>query len=337
MTALVANDDVAAAEVAAEYEAFQRAGGGFVIRTPSGLYRHDGPDALDLLHRITTNDLASLTPGDARRTVITDDRGRVVDVPWVVMRGADDLLLVTDLQDTQAFERAILKYTIIEDACLTGMEGQLRRVSIIGEGAERVLRDVADVGCGSDHEIGDWMQADRSRVLRTSFGDMPACEVVLQVSQLDAFLEALGVELPQLSDATFHTIRIEHGVPWPGYEYATTVNPLECGLADLIDFDKGCYVGQEVIARLDTYDKVQRALVKLRYLEEPMRDEFPRLVPGAELRDSEGIRKVGWISSSAVVPTSGEWVGMGFARVVYSEVGTELIADDGGQRLVVVV
>ena len=320
---------------AAEYDAFQQAGGGFVPRTPSGLYRHDGPDALDLLQRITTNDLASLTPGKAKRTVIADDRGRVVDVPWVVMRGEDDLLLVTDLQDTQSFERAILKYTIIEDACLTGMDGQLRRVGLIGEGAESALQGMVDEHALSQCVIGDCVRSGDSILLRTSFGDMPAWELVAPASQLDGWLTGLGTELPLLSDETFHSIRIESGVTWPGYELTPKVNPLECGLSELIDFDKGCYVGQEVIARLDTYDKVQRALVKLRLAAGQPADESQLVPVGADLRDADSARKVGWISSAAVVPTTGEWVGMGFARQAHSAIGSELTVDHKGWKLAV--
>ena len=320
---------------AAEYEAYQQAGGGFVPRTPSGLYRHDGPDALDLLQRITTNDLASLTPGKARRTVIADDRGRVVDVPWVVMRDADDLLLVTDLRDTQSFERAILKYTIIEDACLTGMDGQLRRVALLGEGVESALQRMVDGLALSQCGIGDWVRSGDSILLRTSFGDMPAWELVAPASQLDTWLTGLGTELPLLSDETFQAIRIEAGMPWPGYELTPAVNPLECGLSELIDFDKGCYVGQEVIARLDTYDKVQRAFVKLRYADGQPADVSQTVQVGADLRDADGVRKVGWISSAAVVPTTGEWVGMGFARQAHSAIGSELTVDPQESRLVV--
>ena len=321
---------------ASEYDAFQIARGGFVLREPCGLYRHDGPDALDLLHRITTNDLASLTSGGAKRTVIADERGRVVDAPWVVMRDADDLLLVTDLHDAKTFERAILKYTIIEDACLTSMEGQLQRISLIGEGSERVIRSILGSADCTKSENINWMRLGQTGILQTSASDMPVWELVTPLSETDEWLELLGKDLPAVSDGTFQAIRIEQGMPWPGYELTTGVNPLECGLEDLIDFDKGCYVGQEVIARLDTYDKVQRRMVKLRLADTTTRDATQLIPTGEEIWDDSGSRKVGWISSSAVIPTTGEWVGIGFARRAHTETGTILTISDDGTRLVVV-
>lgn len=333
----VSTADVTPSGVAREYDAFRTARGGFVLRSPSGLYRHDGPDALDLLHRITTNDLASLTPGNARRTVVADDRGRVVDAPWVVMRDSDDLLLITDLHDTRAFERAILKYTIIEDACLTDVDGQLKRISLIGEGSERVVRSIVGAGdYGDDSATSNWMLSGETRLLRTSFGAMPAWELVTPVSQLDEWREMLGTDLPMLSVGTFHAIRIQEGIPWPSYELTSAVNPLESGLADLIDFDKGCYIGQEVIARLDTYDKVQRSLIRLRLADPTSSDPTPAIPVGSAIWDASGSRKVGWISSSAVLPTTDEWVGLGFARKAHTGTGTILTLSDDGPELIVV-
>lgn len=332
----VSTADVTPGAVAWEYDAFQTARGGFVLRSPSGLYRHDGPDALDLLQRITTNDLATLTPGNARRTVVADDRGRVVDAPWVVMRDVDDLLLISDQQDTRTFERAILKYTIIEDACLTDVDGQLKRISLIGEGSERVVRSIVGAGNYGDSATSNWMQSEEASLLRTSFGTMPAWDLVTPVSQLDEWQEMLGTELPMLSVGTFHAIRIEEGIPWPSYELTSAVNPLESGLADLIDFDKGCYVGQEVIARLDTYDKVQRSLIRLRLADTTNPDPNQRIPTGADIWDASGSRKVGWISSSAMLPTTDEWVGLGFARKAHTGTGTRLTLSDDGPELIVV-
>ena len=63
---------------------------------------------------------------------------------------------------------------------------------------------------------------------------------------------------------TWEALRIKAGVPVYGREMGESYNPLEAGLIGAIDFEKGCYIGQEVIARLDTYDKVQKILVSLK-------------------------------------------------------------------------
>lgn len=324
MTATVAADRSATSE----YQSYIDAGGGYVVREQAGLYRHDGADALDLLHRITTNDLHSLQPGKAKRTVIADERGRVVDAPWVVMREPNDLLLITDMREVSAVERAILKYTIIEDACLTGLGDQLKRVTLFGQGIEGVIDGLSSDGDVGACETGDWISVGDVHLLKSTFGEAPCWEVVIPSEHFAATVKLLEDKLPSISEETFHVIRTANGIPWPGYELSVAVNPLESGLRDWVDFDKGCYVGQEVIARLDTYEKVQRSLVKLRLAEDCVLARDSQPARDVALRGEDG-RKIGWISSSEVVPTSGEWIGLGFVRTAYAEDATVIGTEDG--------
>ena len=67
----------------------------------------------------------------------------------------------------------------------------------------------------------------------------------------------------QMKESEFNSFRIKNMIPICGREVNNLYNPLEIGISHMIDFDKGCYIGQEVIARLDTYDKVQRKLMIL--------------------------------------------------------------------------
>lgn len=304
------------------------ANGGYLVLPSPGLYRHDGPDALDLLQRITTNDLQSLQPGHAVRTVIADERGRIVDVPWVVKQDQDDLLLITDAHDTKMVERAILKYTIIEDACLTSLENQLTRVKFIGGAAEHAYREFAQSHQMSELSVGDWLSVDEMHLLVTEFGDVPSCDMVIPTADLERALGRTGDDSPWWSEREFHATRVALGVPWPGYELTNAVNPLDVGLRDLIGFDKGCYVGQEVIARLDTYDKVQRSLVKLRCKEESTTTDLEELARESDILNSEG-RNVGWISSSETMPDTGKWVGLGIVRNDWAYDGSTLATRDG--------
>ena len=115
-------------------------------------------------------------------------------------------------------------------------------------------------------------------------------------------------------------------------------NPLEAGLIGAIDFHKGCYIGQEVIARLDTYRKVQKYLVALRF------DADAGVVAdlvGARLLDGEG-KAMGLVTSAAVLPPDedgdggaaaggGAVIGLGYVRAAAAEVGASFsVAPAGG-------
>ncbi len=84
-------------------------------------------------------------------------------------------------------------------------------------------------------------------------------------TELTKRAEELGV--PRMGFAAYETFRIARGIPDIGRELTNDFNPFEVGLRDAISMTKGCYIGQEVIARLDTYQKVKRKLVGILFAE----------------------------------------------------------------------
>jgi len=120
------------------------------------------------------------------------------------------------------------------------------------------------------------------------------------------------------SDA-YEIYRIEKGIPDSPNELSATYNPHELDLLNMVDFKKGCYIGQEVIARLDTYDKVQKKLKGLSFGE--------KLRPGEKytLFDSEG-KEAGVVTSTTFSKKLDRAIGLGFVRRFYLEPGTKLSA-----------
>ena len=106
-----------------------------------------------------------------------------------------------------------------------------------------------------------------------------------------------------------------------GAELTEDHNPWEAGLDKAIHLDKGCYLGQEVIARLDTYDKVKQRLVGLRMPATLRIDGSSRLVS----RDG---RKAGEITSTAFSPTLGSRISLAYIRNQFCAPGTELAFED---------
>ena len=104
-------------------------------------YRHAGPDALDLLHRLTTNSIIDIPDGSARRTILTNEKGRIVDVFWVLKRSDEELLLVTDSMDPPLMRDWIDRFTIIEDAELIDVSDFLTRWYVVGPNASDALSE----------------------------------------------------------------------------------------------------------------------------------------------------------------------------------------------------
>ena len=295
-------------------------GCGIVLWESATVVQHTGPDALDLLHRLTTNELLSVTEGHARRTVLTSDRGRVVDVFLVAHVSADQLLLISDSADPERTISAIDRYTIIEDAELADLSDTHARISLIGPGAARVIESVPGVAVGSDvSRIAEFEDQSLTVVSDSSRG-VVWFEIVLPNAVTENFVRALENAGAVTADpASFDMYRINHGIPGSDREYGEHANPIESGLLDLIDFDKGCYVGQEVIARLDAYDKVQRNLKVL--------ESAGPLEAGMKLQFEAGSKLAGIVTSASPRETaSGHYLALGLVRKAFLATGTVLSA-----------
>ena len=145
-------------------------------------------------------------------------------------------------------------------------------------------------------------------------------DLVLPVdAAAEAWAAAVNAGAVPVGHHALEHARIEAGVPAPGAELNDRVNPLEAGLAEFVSFTKGCYVGQEVIARLDTYDKVQRRLVRL--------DAPEGTAPGESL--TSGTRTAGWVTSVSGLPENGRSAALGYVRKAFIEPGTVLSAGVG--------
>ncbi len=309
-------------EVADEYAAF-RVGAALVDRSHLGRLEQSGADAIDLLHRLSTADIESLAEGEARQTVLASERGRILDVFTVVRRADRPLLLLT----SGAFKDLLLEkidfYTITEDSTLVDISADTAQFALAGPRSMAVMTElagrlVASLSPGRHADI----EIDGIRVLVIAVSDSVGTRFDLitdtdtAATVWDAIVR-LGA-MPAGREAT-EAYRVEIGLPTAGTEISERVNPLEAGLLDLIDFDKGCYIGQEVIARLDTYDKVQGRLVGIQAKEAISSDD--------KLQADD--REVGWIATVARSPAFDGLIGLGYVRNDHSENGT-LLTTNGG-------
>ena len=118
-------------------------------------------------------------------------------------------------------------------------------------------------------------------------------------------------------------VRIERGIPAFGKDLTEDYNPHEANLVHHVSFSKGCYIGQEVIARLQTYKKVSKYLVGLRW-----EGEGP--APGSFLAHDG--RRMGIVTSAARLPHTGGNVGLGYVRKAFVEDG-KAVVDEAGTEI----
>lgn len=288
-----------------------------------GRLRLTGVDSLDLLHRLSTQDLNSLQPGQGATTVLTSEKGRIVDV-LTVLHSGDHLLLVTS-PDNQGHVVAWLdKYTIIEDSDALDITGQTGLLGVFGPDSDALAAVATGVGLvhlPMHHHLPAKIGEATVTVIRAPEPGGGFLIWVHEEPLLDSvrdrlLLEGKDLEATYVGSAVYEMLRIEAGLPVFGHEIDDRFNPLEAGLEALISFNKGCYIGQEVVARLDSYDKVQKRLMGLLL---PPGGVPP---PGTRL-EADG-KEAGFVTSATWTPTRKGPIAMAYVRRAHAYPGCRL-------------
>ena len=226
----------------------------------SGRLRVRGDDALDLLNRLSTNDLELMRSGEGMRTILTTNKGRIIDLLRILHMG-DHLLMLTSPGTQDRVVKWIDFYTFAEDITVIDIAPSTSQFLFVGARTGDALSE-AGFGAWDLHEPLSHMTSDVGDsvpiIVRADLGSIPAWEVIVPRSD---HIQADGVEKHDRS--VLETLRIEQGIPTFPSELNDSHNPLEANLKPHISFNKGCYIGQEVVARLNTYDRVQRFLCQL--------------------------------------------------------------------------
>jgi len=310
-------------DAASEYRAAKQAAA-LYDSTYLGRLKATGTDVLDLLNRLSTNLVDSIEEGSGVQTVLTDDRGRILDL-LVVLNVGSHVLLITGPQNRDRIIQWIDKYTIVDDVTIEDVTLSTAMLSVLGPGAGPLLSRLTGVEIESLQPY-HWMEAtvggkEIQIFCRDGIG-MPRYEAVTAWEDVPAVWQALkdAGALPIGTDA-HEALRVEAGVPGYSSELIDIYNPLEAGLWNSISFNKGCYIGQEVIARLDTYGKVQRHLVSV---------SFP---PDAQIVDGLKLayagKEVGSITSIARLPETGDLLGLSYIRKEAAVPGTMVTFGEG--------
>src|SRR4051794_38528082 len=256
----------------------------FVVdRSERGKLALTGAEAKDFLHGQVTNDILGLTPGHGCYAAFLTHKGKMLGDMRVFDLG-DELLLDCERVALQELFNMIRRYKLGRDVELHKRTVELGLLSVIGPSAP-------DLAGPAEH--------DNARV---TLGGADIVAVRTDVG-IDLFFAAAdkaavrgALEFPDGDEASAEIVRVEHGRPRYGVDLDDSVIPQEAGLNErAVSFTKGCYVGQETVARLYYRGKPNRRLLGLR-LSEPVE-------PGTEVKLGEKV--VGKLGSVVVSPDHG--------------------------------
>ena len=294
-----------------EEEALLESGRGYVDFSDHGVLRMMGNDAVDLLQRISTNDFRDFKEGSAVQTVLLSDKGRLVD-SVVILHRNDHLMVITSRGANENVVKWIEKFIIMEDVTLTDETG--RHFLFLHCNATPASHHAASNS--SEHFVFNVKFFDVDSFF---YGGSTAAAIRGQLGK---------ASLLQVGNAAYEIFRIRHGIPAYGREIVAEFNPLELGLTRQVSTTKGCYIGQEVIARLDTYKKVQRKLCRVRIAD--------RLSSGGARRIIEDGKEVGLLTSYVPdIEKETNSIGLAVMRSAFADVGAQSLVVDKNSELIV--
>jgi folate-binding protein YgfZ len=295
-----------------------------IDRSDRGRLALTGPDAIEFLNGQVTNELADLHPGEGRYAAFLTHKGKMLGdlrVLAVAPIGGDgiELLLDTERSALQALFDMIRRFKVGYRLELHKRTLETGELSLIGPRALELAG--AELGPAEHSNAPVELDGVPALAVRTDLGVDLICAAEQTAALLDV-LQARGAVV--VGEAAAESLRVEQGRPRYGIDLDETVIPQEAGLNErAVSFTKGCYVGQETVARLHYKGKPNRHLRGLLLT--------GAAEPGAELQLGE--RVVGRITSVADSPALGP-IALALVRREAEPGSSVLVGEDGVRGIV---
>jgi aminomethyltransferase len=294
---------------------------------PVDVWRLTGPDHRDALDRIVSQDVGRLAAGEGRLALLLAPKGQF-RARMAVCGGRDELLLLAPPGRGDALASGLATYLRFSRCTLAPAIGGGSGLIVVGPGwreaAAAAGADEATLSGGGACRVGDGAPA--TLWLGHTFLGVPGAIAVTDAAALQGLeVSLIAADAVPAGREALDLIRVRAGFPAWGAELTDTVLPPEVGLdGSAISYTKGCYVGQETIARMKTYGRPNRRLVSVRLVEGPAtRPELPLPLTAA---GEEKPRAT--LTSWGLDPELGG-IGLALARREIAAAGTRL---HGGNR-----
>jgi len=308
----VADAVTATVELDAQYRQL-REECGLLDRSGRGKLRVTGSDAAEYLQGQLTNDVEALEPGEGQYAALLDRKGHMQADMRVLRPAVEELWIDTEPEGLDATRKHLQMYKIGREVEVTDVTGGRAILSLIGPRSVEVAGTppLPEYACEETSVGGvDCLVA----------GTRDGIDMIAASGDSDRLREALlGAGAVEVGPEAVEILRVEAGVPRFGAEMGAETMPAEAGIVEAaVSFTKGCYIGQETVARLHYKGRPNRLLRGLR-LSAPA-------APGAVLRLGE--KEIGTVGAACVSPALGP-IALAIVRRE-AEPGAELAVGEDG-------
>ncbi len=296
-------------------------------------HRLTGDDRATFLNRIISNDVETLSAGQGTYATLLTHRGKIIaDLNIYVLEEA--IVIDSAPETAENLFSELDKYIIADDVELSDLTAETGAIAVHGPKSSELVQSVLSVSnlatLPERHSCVREADASFERpivCMRTNATGEVGYMLYTSAEVLTSLWEALMTEGSQFNvqpigwDA-LESLRIEAGIPRYGAELTDAVIPLEAELEHAIDFEKGCYIGQEIVARMKYRGHPNRLLRGMEIDDNPTSQDNSELRSGAPIFN--GDKEVGWVTSATFAPTLEKKLALGYVRIAVTEAGSRV-------------
>jgi folate-binding protein YgfZ len=310
-------------EISRGYELVRGQGAGVLDLSSRGLLSVAGSEAIQFLNGLITNDMKTLAANHWMPAVFPNVQGRLIASVRVARLKDDEFLIDTEAATYEVVSTTLKRFTFAGDFRVEELSPGTIELSVQGRQAERIVQQTLGAEAARidrDQAIELNWSGKQLIVIRATHTGEDGFDIVVKTEEAAELRKALlAAGAVPVSDEALEVLRIEAGIARHGIDMDETNVVSETNLDDAVSFTKGCYIGQEIIARIKYRGHVAKKLTGIK---------FASQVPverGAALLSKEG-KEVGRLTSVAFSSALNRTVALGYVKYDYLAEGTELTA-----------
>lgn len=304
----------------ADYAAVRSAGAGLIDLSARGRFLISGSEAVMFLNGLITNDMKTLARDSWMPAVFPNAQGRLIAAIRVIHR-VDGFLIDTEAVTRDAVLKLVERFTLAGDFRVTDLTEDTALLSIQGpQAAQQVAALLGIKNLDRTSAVsGKWKDAPFTAIRATHTAE-DGFDLFVPANNVKTFGDAFAAAgvIPVSSDS-LETLRIEAGIARYGVDVDETNVVTETNLDDAVSFTKGCYIGQEIIARIKYRGHVAKKLTGL------LLDLNTRIDTGAIIVSEDG-KEIGRITSATYSPKLALSIALGYIKYDYLAPGTKVAA-----------
>jgi folate-binding protein YgfZ len=312
-----------------EYAAVRERGAGLIDLSSRGRFQVSGSEAVPFLNGLVTNDMKTLVENRWMPAAFPNVQGRLIASVRVVRKPDDAtgkkpvpvFLIDTEPATGEAALKTIERFTLAGDFHVVDLTSQTALLSLQGKRADDLIDSVMGESAHGIPTYGavqiEWQQRSLT-VLRATHTAEDGFDIVVSPDQATSLWNAfVSAGATPAGHEALDRLRIEAGVPRYGIDMDETNVVTETGLDEAVSYTKGCYIGQEIIARIKYRGHVAKRLVALVF------DRSCKIDKDAVIKSIED-KEIGRITSPTLSPHRGCTIALGYVKYDYIAPDTEV-------------